>query len=426
MKFPGAISKTLLDEFDQLGIVQTRPFVIDLASSRGMNIATVDGHTIIDWAGFYGSRLLGYNHAAYSEPAFRERLMSAALTKTANPDFVTPELIDYYRFLHRIAPKSMDPSTLRVYTVNSGAEAVENALKYCVNRYFHKYGPGKPNPRFMSFDGGFHGRTVYALSVTDMPHNPAATRDYHRLVGRTRWVPFPAPDMNSVSIAIELIKVALKRYGDGLAGIIVEPMQGAGGHNVTLPLFFQILSELAHQHDVPLIFDEVQTAGGQCGSMWMIDQFDLPHSPTCVVSAKKLGCGVLYMNDLIPDSGVLDSTWSGHIVDMVRVPHEFDIIDREGLIDAVGGKTRCLTDGLQELQARHPVVTNIRGTGLYQGFSLPSRVIRDEIVERALQEQDLLLLRAGTDTIRFRPNICVTTDDIDDLIERLDHTLRTL
>jgi L-lysine 6-transaminase len=420
-------SKTLLDDMRRLGIMEPRDFVIDLAKCHGSYLVTVEGREIADWAGYYGSRLLSHNHPAYREPAFMERLHHACVNKVSNPDFVTPELVAYYRLLHRVAPTCMTGTKLRTFTVNSGAEAVENALKYCIAQYHHSRGginSRTPNPRFMSFYGGFHGRTVYALHVTDMPHNEDATQAYHPLIeNQSIKIPFPGSDMNSVSIALEFARTAMQRHQRELAGIIVEPMQGAGGHNVTLPMFFQGLSELAHQHAIPLIFDEVQTGGGLTGTMWACDQFDLPHPPTCVVSAKKFGCGVIYMNDLIPTPGILDSTWSGHIADMVRVVHEFDVIEREGLLRLVGDRARRLTEGLRELQRRHNWVINIRGMGLYQGFSVGGSggtEARDELVRRALIDEDLLVLKAGLDTVRFRPNICVTNTEIDDLLERLD------
>lgn len=421
--FPGPVSAPLIEEFSRYGVVEPRKYVIDLAACSGMKIVTIDGQEIIDWAGFYGSKLLGHNHPIYADESFQRKLLTVATNKVANPDFVTPELIEYYRFLHQNAPKGMTNPNMRVYTLNSGAEAIENALKFCVAKWHAKSPRATTRPKFMSFYGGFHGRTVYALHVTDMPHNPSATRDYHELLDEPVRVPFPVQDMNSISIAIDMIKQELRRNAGNLAGIIVEPMQGAGGHNVTSPIFFQALSQLAHDHDVPLIIDEVQTGGGQCDAMWMSDTFDMPHPPTCVASAKKLGCGVLYMIDQMPDAGVLDSTWSGHLVDMVRVVHEYQHVHREGLITVARARAKTLRGALLELQARHSVVSNIRGCGLYQGFSVGSQDIKSELITRALEQESLLLLGAGTETIRFRPNICVTVADIEDLTQRLDRLL---
>ena len=424
--FPGVLSKQFLDEFNRYGIVEPRKFVIDLAACHGTWLVTIDGQSVMDWAGYYGSRLLSHNHPSYTDPEFQRKILFAATNKVANPDFVTMELIEYYRLLHSIAPKCITNPNLRVYTVNSGAEACENALKYCVNKWYHHNVKSSKLPRFMSFRGGFHGRTVYALHVTDMPHHSIATNGFHELIcEQPVWETFPNKNLDSINASLISIEESLKVH-DNLAGIIVEPMQGAGGHNVTSPEFFRKLSELAYQYEVPLIFDEVQTAGGQCGTIWMCDQFDLPHSPTCVVSAKKFGCGVVYMNEQVCDTGVLDSTWSGHIVDMVRLVLEFDVIRKNRLIEDVPRKAQCLIEGLQKLQSTYPVVSNIRGVGLYQGFSLPTRATKDTFIRHALQDESLLLLGAGTDTIRFRPNICITESDINLLLEKLERLLASL
>lgn len=430
-------AQSLLGDIRRLGIMEPRDFVISLERSQGMWLATSRG-PLFDWAGYYGAKLIGHNHPGYSDANYLRRLLVAANNKVANPDFVTEYLVDYYRFLHRIAPKCMANPDLRVYTVNSGAEAVENALKYCINRFYHtrKPRPGTPQggPIFMMFDGGFHGRTVYALNMTDMPHNRTATRDYHGVVRGQIKSLFPAFDSDAddmsnthmVDVALHLAREYLTFNYEQLAGIIVEPMQGAGGHRVAMKEFFRGLSLLSAEFDVPLIFDEVQTAGGQTGTIWMCDQFDLPHPPECVVSAKKTGCGVVYMRTLIRDAGVLDSTWSGHLVDMVRVPHEFKIIEHEKLIEAVPEKTTQLHEGLRQLQGKHmDVISNVRGAGLYQGFTMPSKEARDTFIARALNEQNLLVLSAGVDSVRVRPSLSVTSDDIDQLLKKLGSLLGT-
>lgn len=426
-----------LEDMKRLGIMEPRDFLIDLETSQGMWLSTSRGQ-LFDWAGYYGAKLIGHNHPGYGDANYLRRLLVAANNKTANPDFVTSFLVDYYRFLHKIAPKCIVNPELRVYTVNSGAEAVENALKYCINRFYHtrKPSPGTPQggPIFMTFDGGFHGRTVFSLNMTDMPHNRIATRDYHGIVRGQIRAHFPAWDAdesdeynaNRVDLALRRVREHFEDNQEQLAGVIVEPMQGAGGHRIASKEFFQGLSLLSYEFDVPLIFDEVQTAGGQTGTIWMCDQFDLPHPPECVVSAKKTGCGVVYMRKLIQDAGVLDSTWSGHLVDMVRVPHEFKIIEHEGLIGAVPEKTEKLVEGLRKLQGKHmDMMSNVRGAGLYQGFTMSSKEDRDLFVKRALEEENLLILSAGVDSVRFRPSLSVSEGDIDMLLEKLGNLLGT-
>ncbi len=122
--------------------------------------------------------------------------------------------------------------------------------------------------------------------------------------------------------------------------------------------------------------------------------------------------------------GVLDSTWGGALADMVRFVQEWRIVQDERLIEQVPAKAEHLVRGLRALQSEFPqLVKNVRGAGLYQGFSLPTPAQKAEVVERALQQEDLLLLGAGRRSIRFRPHLNVTNEDTDLLIEKLRRVL---
>ena len=148
--FPPAKSAAMLEELGKYVIAEPFPFVVDLANSRGMVLATVDGDQITDWSGLYGSRLLGYNHPRLFEPDYARELVIAANTKMANPDFLTPQCLAYYRLLHRLAPKCMAGNRVEVYAVNSGAEAVENMMKYLINLHNHVQAEkGNPNPQHL-------------------------------------------------------------------------------------------------------------------------------------------------------------------------------------------------------------------------------------------------------------------------------------
>ncbi len=154
------------------------------------------------------------------------------------------------------------------------------------------------------------------------------------------------------------------------------------------------------------------------------DQFDLPYPPQAVATAKKLGNGVVYMLYPMEDRGVLDSTWGGTLADMVRFVQEMKIVREERLIEQVPQKAAVLVEGLNALAQRYPeVMYNVRGLGLYQGFSLRRPEMRQKLLEIALQEEDTLLLGAGTDTIRLRPNLSVTVDDIGLFLQKLERVL---
>lgn len=433
----GPVGAALIAELGRYVIAEVNPFVLDLARCDGMWLATVDGGRIFDWTGFYASRLIGYNHPAMQEPDYVRRLVLAANIKTANPDFLTPECVEYYRTVHRLAPRCMRNPQLEVYAVNSGAEAIENMMKYFINLFHQTRGhqalPGE-HCRFIYFQKAFHGRTVFALNVTQTA-DPVVTKDFHGLMPDNLSVPFPELDNSAppaenrarTDESLRLVASLLKKFAGEIVGIIVEPIQGAGGHRAAEPEFFQGLSRLAHDHNVFLGFDEVQTAGGPTGEMFMVDQLALPHPPQAVAVAKKFGCGVVYMLHPMEDHGVLDSTWGGALADMVRFVQEMKIVEREGLIPAARVKGEQLETALRALEKKFPgLIFNVRGQGLYQGFSLRPSELRDRLLEAALHHEGLLLLGAGKDSIRLRPNLSVTETEIGQFIAKLERCLGKL
>ncbi|MBX3119135.1 MAG: aminotransferase class III-fold pyridoxal phosphate-dependent enzyme [Fimbriimonadaceae bacterium] len=436
--FPGPISKAMLDELHSYVILEPYPFVLDLEKCEGIKVMTVDGQELRDWCSYFGSKLIGHNHPRLYEADYVKRLALAANNKVANPDFLTPQCLEFYRLLHKLAPESMKGPTLEMYAVNSGAEAVENMMKFFVAK-FHakklKAGKSVTNRRFVYFDRAFHGRTVYALGVTHTM-DPVGTKDFHGLMtGGNVKLPFPAIDndetpaenMRRTVEALQMAEMTLKQMAHEIVGIIVEPLQGAGGNRVALPEFFRGLSELAHKYDVYLGFDEVQTGLGATGKMFAIDHFDLPHPPMAIATGKKFGSGVVYMREPLEDVGVLDSTWGGTLADMVRVVQEYKIVEEEGLIAKAAENGEYLAEKLRGLQAMHPDrVMNIRGMGLYQAFSLTTDELKGQLIKTAREQFGLLLLGAGERTVRMRPNLSVTREDIDELVMRLDQTLQSL
>lgn len=435
--FPKAASAAMLAELADYVIAEPYPFVVDLEKSRGLDLATVDGDRITDWGGLYGSKLLGYNHPRMFDPAYTHRLVVAANTKIANPDFLTPECLAYYRLLHRLAPKCMVGHKVEVYAVNSGAEAVENMMKYFINLYHHRQmakGRLSRTPRFIYFDQAFHGRTVYALNVTTLANDPIATRDFQGIVAGNLQVPFPEYDARlsdaendaRVSKTLGMLESLMTGYRDEIAGVVLEPLQGAGGHRIAPPRFYRDLSLLCQKYDIPYGLDEVQTSGGQTGEVFCIDNYDIPHPPQAVATAKKFGNGVVYMRNSMKDIGVLDSTWGGTLGDMVRFVQEWQIVEDENLLAQVPAKTEILLAGLNDLTARHAdKIANVRGLGLYQGFTVLNGA-KGKLVGMALETENLLLLGAGLDSIRLRPPLDVTADDIAALLAALDRLLTKL
>lgn len=435
--FPGPISAAMIEELSRYVIADVYPFAVDLARCEGMWLMTVDGQKIFDWAGYYASKLIGHNHPGLQEPDYVRRLVVAANNKLANPDFLTAECLEYYRTIHGLAPRCMRNPKLEVYAVNSGAEAIENMMKYFINLYNQTRGGRHQRSekcRFIYFEQAFHGRTIFALNVTQTL-DPVATKDFHGLIPGNIQVPFPhintsepaEENRRRTNDALLAVEKVLKRFEDEIVGIVVEPIQGAGGHRVAEPEFFQGLSRLAQEHGVYLGFDEVQTAGGPTGDIFMVDQLDLPYPPQAVAVAKKFGCGAVYMLHPMEDKGVLDSTWGGSLADMVRFVQEWRIVEREGLVAAAKIKGERLAAGLRELEAKYyGLMSNVRGVGLYQGFSLATKELKSRLGEMALREEGLFLLGAGSRSFRTRPNLSVTDADIDLMLGMLERCLGKL
>ncbi|MBS1209619.1 MAG: aminotransferase class-III [Proteobacteria bacterium] len=438
MPYPKAKSQAMLDELAQYVIAEPKPFAVDLEQCRGIWLSTVDGDRIMDWTGLYGARLIGYNHPRLYETDYTRRLVRAANNKMANPDYLTEECLAYYRLLHRLAPTCMAGRQVEVYVVNSGAEAVENMMKYFINLHHQKMlaqGKTPLNKRFIYFDQAFHGRTVFALNITKLTNDPLATRDYHGIIQGNLQVPFPAWDKSrseaenerELDSCLANLEYLMKSYQDEIVGVILEPLQGAGGHRLALPRFYRELSLLCQKYGISWGLDEVQTSGGQCGKVFCIDLYDIPYPPQAVASAKKFGNGVLYMEQSMIDVGVLDSTWGGTLADMVRFVQEWRIVEDEALIAAVPAKAERLVHGLEALAARWPQkLRNVRGLGLYQGFTVGSPELKGQLVARALEEENLLLLGAGRESIRFRPPLDVSIEEIDEMLVKLGRLLEKL
>lgn len=437
-RYPGPRSRALLDELETYVRADPRPFALDLRRCHGMYLVTVDGQELFDWAGYFGAKLIGHNHQRLYEPEYVERLITAANNKIANPDFLTPECVAYYRTLYELAPRCMQGPALEVYVVNSGAEAVENMMKYLINLHRERLlaaGKKEGVRRFIYFDQAFHGRTVFALNVTRLRQDPTMTKDFHGIVPNNVQVPFPYLDTSRpmsesdtrVAESLSAIEAVLREHSDEVVAVLAEPLQGAGGHRMAPPQFFPQLSALCKRYQTQMGFDEVQTAGGQTGNFFAVDGLGLPFPPEAVASGKKLGNGVVYMQRTMNDRGILDSTWGGTLSDMVRFVQEMDIVQSERLLEQVPTKSAHLTSMLEDVVRDFPdLVYNVRGMGLYQGFSLKRIEHKRTLVQRALEDENLLLLGAGTRSIRLRPNLHVTEADVDELSARLRRLLMRL
>ncbi|MCC7147347.1 MAG: aminotransferase class III-fold pyridoxal phosphate-dependent enzyme [Phycisphaeraceae bacterium] len=438
-----AVSGRRNRRFYQWCLTENLPFMVDVGGSAGAYLKTVEGQRILDFAGYYGSKFIGHNHPGLYEKGYVKKLVRAANNKVPNPDFLTPECYEFYRLVYGLPPAAMRGSTQReVYAVNSGAEAVENMLKYLIAKHNEIVGRTDrlERRRFICFRGGFHGRTVFALSITNVASR-VTVGDFHPLFESSLLVDFPSACFsgagedamaryNAATSEKSLAQVRrhLRKHEAEIVAAIIEPIQGAGGHNLAVDDFYAQLSELGQRHQVFMGFDEVQTGMGGSGKLYYVDHLKLARPPQAVAVAKKMGVGVVHMLERLKSVGVLDSTWGGPLVDMVRFVQEWKIAKREKLIAAAAGKGELLRRGLLALEERYPdCVFNVRGRGLLQGFTvLPNDDgrARDRLVERLLEERLVLVLGAGKASVRLRPNLSTTEEEIAKILELLARGIR--
>ncbi|MCK5301305.1 MAG: aminotransferase class III-fold pyridoxal phosphate-dependent enzyme, partial [Thermoplasmatales archaeon] len=229
--------------------------------------------------------------------------------------------------------------------------------------------------------------------------------------------------------AIYEIKNAIRENPYDIAALIIEPIQGEGGDNHFRNDFFIQLRNICDEYGIMLILDEVQSGVGLTGKMWAYEHFDF--KPDIVAFGKKTQvCGIMVNNrvDEIKDnvfnvSGRINSTWGGNLTDMVRCQKYLEIIDEENLIDNARIQGKRLLEGIEHLGEKYSnIISNARGRGLMCAFDLKTSELRDELRNK-IYSNDLVVLGCGEKTIRFRPPLIISEEEIDEALEILDSTL---
>ena len=328
------------------------------------------------------------------------------------------------------------------FYVEGGALAVENALKAAFDWKVRKNlaaGIGEKGSKIIHFKECFHGRTGYTMSMTDSP-DPRKTMyypqfDWPRIDNPTINFPLDEESLNKViqaeNTAVDQILEALDKNKNEIAGLIIEPIQGEGGDNHFRCEFFQQLRQLADEHEFLLIYDEVQTGAGITGSMWAHQQFN-PNKCNCdcnnantqpdIISfgKKTQVCGIFagkkldeVENNVFHESSRLNSTWGGNIVDMVRITIYLEIIAKEKLVENASLNGHYLLKKLQGIQEEYSdIISNARGRGLFAAFDLQDSEQRDSLVNLIISE-GALILGSGKKSIRFRPHLTISKEEID-------------
>lgn len=358
-----------------------------IKNGEGCTLEDVDGNKFLDFTSNISSCPVGYSHPEISEVL--KEYSSNGAHKIAGQDFYCEEHA-------RIAQKllSISPRNSKTFLINSGAEAVENAIKLA----YKKMGalPG------VTCINAFHGRTLGALTLTYSKEIQKA--NFPELP--VRWIKFCTSDddeqINSLENLLKLNKVAF---------VISEIIQGEGGLNVASKKFVSNLRNLTRQHGIPLIIDEVQSGMGRTGQWWAYQHYGI--EPDIMTVAKGLQVGaVVYERSYDPaEPGVLSSTWgAGNRIDMSVGVKIIEIIESQHLLENAKKMGAILLSGLLELVGRSNII-DARGLGLMIGVELSQKSIRDEIV-LSLFKNGLLVLPAGNKSIRIMPPLIIREDEI--------------
>jgi L-lysine 6-transaminase len=413
--------------------------VLDLDRSTGSYLVDArDGRRYLDMFTFFASSALGMNHPALADDDdFRAELVQAALNKPSNSDVYTVAMA---RFVETFARVLGDPALPHLFFVDGGALAVENALKVAFDwksRHNEKHGIDPAlGTRVLHLRGAFHGRSGYALSLTNT--KPVTVARFPKFDWPRIDAPFIRPGLDEAAMdaleaeSLRQARAAFETHPHDIACFVAEPIQGEGGDRHFRRGFFAAMRELCDEYDALLIFDEVQTGCGLTGTAWAYQQLGV--QPDVVAFGKKTQvCGVMagrrvdeIVDNVFTVGSRINSTWGGNLADMVRARRILEVIEADDLFERAADRGRYLRARLDELADDFPaLVLDPRGSGLMCAFSLPTTADREELI-RLLWRRGVILLPSGTDGVRFRPALTVSRDDIDEAIAGIRGALGAL
>lgn len=405
----------------------TREYGLVVDRAEGSEVWDVDGRRYIDFMAGIGVVNVGHRHPRVVE-AVKEQIDK--FWHICLSDFYYPNAVELAEKLQATAPMSDET---RVFFSNSGTEAVEAAIKLAM------YKTGRT--RFVGFLGGFHGRTLGALSFTA---SKAVQRANYLSGVKVYHVPYPNPYRPII------VQQPGELYGDAVinfleeqlfrttiaphdvAAVMIEPIQGEGGYIVPAPHFMPRLRELCDRYGILLIVDEVQSGVGRTGKWWATEHEEV--EPDIVCFAKGIASG-LPLGGIIARKEVMDwkpgahgSTFGGNPVAIAAAVATLTTIEQEGLLNQAAQTGQFIQDALAEMESRHPSIGEVRGRGLMIGAEFVKNreskeravELRNHVIHSAFQK-GLLLLPCGTNTIRFIPPLNISRG----LVEEGLHILET-
>ena len=402
--------------------------VIDLEKSHGSWLVdALTGREYLDMFAMFATLTVGYNHPRLV--AAGGRLIQAAINKITLSDIYCQEFATFVDAFESVGIPDHLP---HAFFIEGGGLAVENALKAAFDWKVKKNlsrGKGEKGSQIIHFQRAFHGRTGYTLSLTDS-HDPRKTLYYPQF----KWprithprLRFPITEAVTREVAaleakaLQEIKQAILDNPDDVAALIIEPIQGEGGDNHIRPEFAAALRQICDESEILLIYDEIQTGVGLTGRFWAYEHFGAEARPDIITFGKKTQvCGLLagkrldeVEKNVFEESSRLNSTWGGSLVDMVRFALILEILHEEELLQNAARQGEYLQGKLERLAEEFPgYVSNVRGQGLFCAFDLPSGTEREAVLQ-ALYDNGAILLGSGDRSIRLRPHLTVSRDEID-------------
>jgi L-lysine 6-transaminase len=414
--------------------------VIDLEKSRGARLVDARaGREFVDMYSFFASMPVGYQHPYFSRPEVEADLLASAKVKVASADVYSVAYATFVKTFARVMALAPLP---RYFFIEGGAAAVENAIKAAMDWKVRKNlaaGRGERGTEILHFEHAFHGRSGYTMSLTNT--DPGKTRYFPKFPWPRMpapWIDFSLPEAGRAQAVIQKeaqvekqIRDVIAQKGTDIAAIIIEPIQGEGGDHHFRGEWLHTLRRICDEHELLLIFDEVQTGMGITGRNWCCEHFGV--LPDLLVLGKKAQvCGVMAgpRLDEVKDNvfrlpGRINSTWGGNFTDFVRSTHFLRIIEQEKLVENARVKGDLFQSELQAMSRRHPVISSVRGRGLLLAFDLPSLQMRDAFW-KGVFDLGLLVLRCGERSIRLRPVLDIKEEAIEAALRIIDKECRQL
>ncbi|MPS72040.1 MAG: L-lysine 6-transaminase [Chryseobacterium sp.] len=415
-------------------------FVMDYEKSHGSYIADrLTGKEYLDMFSMFASASVGYNHPYILEKA--NWLGKMAVYKPTLSDVYLQEYADFMEVFSRVAiPKELP----YCFFVEGGALAVENALKTAFDwktRKNWQKNIDKEAGMVIHFKQSFHGRSGYTLSLTNTSdprkHQYFPKFDWPRINNPKLTFPITEENLEETikheQLALLHIQEAILANPDEVACVIIEPIQAEGGDNHFRNEFFTELRKICDENEILLILDEVQTGIGMTGKMWAFQHLDI--IPDVITFGKKSQvCGILANKEkldevehhVFKESSRINSTFGGNFIDMLRFQLVLEIIENENLVENSRMVGEFLLEGLKKLAQKYPDhISAARGKGLMCAFDLKDGESR-EWLRSKLYDEGIIILTCGDQSLRFRPHLNVTKDEIQIILDKINQIFENL